>query len=437
MSQASPTIGANKSGILYRQEDNDAKQALMTHHKGAAAPGYAQAGTLWVDDSGTPWRLKFYDGSDWITLADINAGSNTVSFYHGTSSARLLGHAPDTGSTNAYETAPAPAITSYITGQIVTLKPASPNTGACTIAVSGLTAKAIKMPNGSNPPASAMLPSATHILIYDGTNFVLANPTVSGLNVSPGISGYTLSNSPPDTVNDIIVSGGACSDTTHTVVMRRYSAMTKQLDALWAVGSGQGGRDTGSIADGTWHAFMIADASNAGYDILFSQSPTAPTLPAGYIYFRRVGSFIRSGGAIVQFSGAREKSGGEVVYGLATPVLDVSVTNLSTTSTQYNVTAPAGITSIGIMCHATAQTTSAGQSVIIQGAATSPYATFTGPSALAAPGSVISTAVANQAFASGILELLPSTTPSIRAVSSVASTTLRVMTIGWVDYRTD
>ena len=48
MSQANPTIGADKTGLAYRQEDNDGKKALLTHHKGASAPGYAEAGMIWI-----------------------------------------------------------------------------------------------------------------------------------------------------------------------------------------------------------------------------------------------------------------------------------------------------------------------------------------------------------------------------------------------------
>lgn len=436
MSQASPIIGANKSGIVYRQEDNDAKQALMTHHKGSSAPSYAEAGTIWIDDSATPWKMKFHDGSDWITLAEINATSNAVTFYQGTAPTRSLSHATDTGSANAYDIAPSPALGAYATGQIVILKPANSCTGASTLVVSGLAAKTIKMPNGGNTPAGAMQTGTFYFLVYDGTHFILTNPSAALGSVSPGISGYVMSNA-ADTANDITVSGGICSDSTNAVVIRRASAITKQLDSLWSVGSGQGGRDTGSIADGTWHVFIIADSNNAGYDILFSQSATAPTLPAGYVFFRRIGSFLRASGSIVQFSGARERGGGQIVYGLATPVLDVSVSNLGTAGALYNVTAPAGVSSIAIVCHATSMTTTAGQAVIIQGAASSPFATFATPSSTAAPGAVISMATANQYFASGIQELMPNATPAIRAVSSVNSTNFRLTTIGWVDHRAE
>lgn len=183
MTQATPTIGANKSGLTYRQEDNDGKKALLNHHKGSTAPTYKEAGMIWLDDAATPWLLKFYDGSDWITLGELHAGNNTFNPYYGAAAGRLLGHATDTGPANAYAVAPSPAVTAYTTGQIVTLKPANANTGSSTIAVNGLAAKNIKMPDGTNPPANALLTTGTYILVYDGTNFILTNPSVSAQSV--------------------------------------------------------------------------------------------------------------------------------------------------------------------------------------------------------------------------------------------------------------
>jgi hypothetical protein len=180
MSQSTPLIGANKSGLAYRQEDNDGKQALLNHHKGAAAPSYAEAGAIWLDDSATPWLLKIHDGADWIALGAVNATANTFLPYAGSAGLRLLGHAADTGSANTYAIAPAPAISAYATGQMVTLKPANANTGASTINVNGTGAKNIKLLDGSNPPANALLTTGVYALVYDGTNFVLLNPSTTG-----------------------------------------------------------------------------------------------------------------------------------------------------------------------------------------------------------------------------------------------------------------
>lgn len=179
MTQSNPNIGANKTGLQYRQEDNDGKKALLNHHKGPSAPSYKEAGMIWLDDAATPWALKFYDGSDWITLGDIHAANNTFSPYLGAAALKLLHYAADTGSVNAYAVAPSPAISAYVAGQSVLLKPANASTGSATLAVSGLGAKNIKMPDGSNPPSGAMLTTGIYTLIYDGTNFVLSNPTTA------------------------------------------------------------------------------------------------------------------------------------------------------------------------------------------------------------------------------------------------------------------
>ena len=78
MTQQTPIIGASQSGLQYRTQDNDGKQALLNHHKGITAPTYAEAGCIWLDDSATPWVLKIHDGTDWIVLSEVNATTNVV-----------------------------------------------------------------------------------------------------------------------------------------------------------------------------------------------------------------------------------------------------------------------------------------------------------------------------------------------------------------------
>ena len=78
MTQANPIIGANKTGLNYRLEDNDGKKAIINNHKGGSEPEYAESGMLWLDDSQTPWDMKFYDGSNWISLFKIDTASNLI-----------------------------------------------------------------------------------------------------------------------------------------------------------------------------------------------------------------------------------------------------------------------------------------------------------------------------------------------------------------------
>jgi len=70
MTQATPSIGANKSGLQYRTEDNDGKKALLNHHKGATAPAYAEAGSSgWTIPRrrGRSRSMTARTGSNWVT----------------------------------------------------------------------------------------------------------------------------------------------------------------------------------------------------------------------------------------------------------------------------------------------------------------------------------------------------------------------------------
>ena len=112
--------------------------------------------------------------------------------------------------------------------------------------------------------------------------------------------GLTLSNG-TDATNDINISSGTCRSYDNTADMLLPATITKQLDAAWAAGTNAGGRDTGAIADGTWHVHIVKNLTTTAVDALFSLSPDAPTLPSGFSLFRRVGSTIRTGATIITF----------------------------------------------------------------------------------------------------------------------------------------
>lgn len=175
MTQSNPILGANLSGLTYRTQDNNAKRALLNHHKGSAAPTYAEAGMIWMDDSDTPWRLKVHDGSDWIILGEVNSTTNTFTPYLGAAALRFLNFSADTGSADTYVVSPSPPATTHIAGQIVTLKPANANTGAATLTLNDLPAKNIKTSRGADLSAGMLNENGVYLLVYDGVNFVLLN----------------------------------------------------------------------------------------------------------------------------------------------------------------------------------------------------------------------------------------------------------------------
>ena len=76
--------------------------------------------------------------------------------------------------TNAITASATPAITAYALGQKFSFLPAAANTGAVTIAINGLAAKAITK-FGTDPLVAGDLPIAATEIFYDGTQFQLTS----------------------------------------------------------------------------------------------------------------------------------------------------------------------------------------------------------------------------------------------------------------------
>ncbi|SFR16773.1 hypothetical protein [Desulfoscipio geothermicus] len=77
--------------------------------------------------------------------------------------------------TDDYAITPVPAPISYIAGQMFRFKADVANTGACTLNVNTLGAKAIKMEDGSDPANGMIQAGAIVTVIYDGTYFRIPN----------------------------------------------------------------------------------------------------------------------------------------------------------------------------------------------------------------------------------------------------------------------
>lgn len=151
------------------------------------------------------------------------------------------------------------------------------------------------------------------------------------------IYGLTLSNNVTDPTNDIDIAVGRATDSDNNEMMVLSSALTKRLDATWAVGTNQGGLDTGTVANATYHVWLIERTDTGVVDVLFSTSATAPTMPTNYDRKRRIGSIVRGASAINRFV----QDGDLFLYD--TPVLDVSATNPGTSAVTQALTVPTGI----------------------------------------------------------------------------------------------
>lgn len=155
----------------------------------------------------------------------------------------------------------------------------------------------------------------------------------------PGfLYGMELSNNSIDAANDIDVAAGvACATQASPVIMRLAAALTKRMDAAWAVGNNAGCLDAGAIAtDANYYVFAIHRPDTGITDILVSLSATAPTLPANYTMSRRIGSIIRISSANLGFT----QHGDEIQ--LKIPRLDVDVVNQTAAAVLRLLSVPQG-----------------------------------------------------------------------------------------------
>jgi len=188
-----------------------------------------------------------------------------------------------------------------------------------------------------NPTGSPAAPSEISLgagLSFSGTSVISTlDPTVV-----PGyLSGLTLSTAGSSATFGI--AAGGANDTASGGMMVLASAYTKTTSA-WAVGSGNGALDTSTIAINSWyHVFLIKRTDTGVVDVLFSLSPTSPTLPTNYTLSRRIGSMKTNGSS--QWTSFTQ-TGDAFVW--AASVTDVSAGTPSTGSrTLQALTVPTGI----------------------------------------------------------------------------------------------
>lgn len=340
--------------------------------------------------------------------------------------------ATDTGAASALVISPIPAPAAYVSPPVGIMgfwvKAANAPTGASTLNVMGasgalLGAVPIHNPDGSAIVANQWAAGAILGLFSDGSGFQLVSvsrtPAVTALRGY--LAGLTLSGGGSTTLT---ISAGQATSDDNTTLMSLASTYTKTF-AAWAVGSGNGGLDTGAIAANTWyHVFLIERTDTQVVDVLISLSPTAPTLPTSYTKQRRIGS-IRTDATpnIISFS----QNGDEFLW--PTTVNDVNVATLGTARTLFTLTVPTGI-KVNALIRANENLSGGSPNVII----TSPDETDQAPSATGAPGAdlIPSNTSAN---AAGRFNVRTNTSAQIGARSSAASTTLLVSTFGWIDTR--
>ena len=255
------------------------------------------------------------------------------------------------GTANAITVTSNSPIASYATGQIIGFKAAATNSAATTLNVNGIGAKAIRKNTQTVDAALSggeIISGGIYTCVYDTAlnagagGWLLTQPSLAdiytAISAAPAghLYGLTLSNNVADAANDIdIAAGSAASDGASPVMMTLAAALTKRLDGSWAVGTNQGGLDTGSIANTTYHVWLIRRSDTGVVDALFSTSATSPTMPASYDQKRRIGAFKRESGSIWAF-----KQTGDL-FELVAPTEDVAT--VTTSAALRTLRVPAGL----------------------------------------------------------------------------------------------
>ena len=108
---------------------------------------------------------------------------------------------------------------------------------------------------------------------------------------------------------ELSVAPGQSADSTNVVTIRQPFTFYKTLASAWSAGVGSsgspvGGLDSGSVAASTWYNVFVISKADGTADVIFStaSSSIGPSLPTGFLYWRRVWSiYTRLISAIFEF----------------------------------------------------------------------------------------------------------------------------------------
>jgi hypothetical protein len=245
---------------------------------------------------------------------------------------------------------------------------------------------------------------------------------VAALNKS--IYGFTYSVNGSDPTNDIDFAAGGAMDSTGAYWITG-GALTKQLDAAWAVGTNAGMLDTGAVGDNDYYLYVIARSDTGVVDYLASLSSSAPTMPASYDYKRLIGWVKRVGGTNVAWTTYETEGGGlELLW--TSPTLDIDLANTLTTARRTDaVKVPLGFS---VTAHLNVLLSDATATIAW---ITCPDQTDLAPAITVAPLRNVGFNTANVVRPGGQLFVRTSSTGRIAARANLTVDDYRVVTIGF------
>jgi len=277
-----------------------------------------------------------------LSTADLNQSAKAAAQYGSGN------YFTDSGVANAYLLSPIGSMQSaaaYFDGMEIRFRAANASSGASTINVNSLGAKAIKQANGVTDITTEISTTADSILRFDNANdcFIYdtgisaATTTAAGLSLLS--SPITLQNNATDPNNDIDFGAGVMQfdDGTGRAAV---TATTKQLDTNFVAGTNQGGLDTGTKAVDTWYyCYAIYNPTTGATDALFTATYGAPTMPAGFTKKAYVGALLTGAAGNILVGSYQYKRDGSYRFLFSEQITDYT-TSVPSISTAIAITAP-------------------------------------------------------------------------------------------------
>ena len=246
-----------------------------------------------------------------------------------------------------------------------------------------------------------------------------------GMLLRSHLAGLQLANNTGAPTTKIDVSAGACADDTNAVIVSQAAPAT--IDCTT---TGAWGLDTGILGSNTWyHIFKIMKADGTD-SVVASTSPSSPTMPSGYSYKRRIGSFKTDGSAhIVGFIQFGDR------FLLKTPALDYSSTPSDTNAFLVTLTTPNGIRTVALLNILAQCTSNGGELNVYLSSTDCDDLAPGGVSNLVSPLATIETYDGGNGNASGSqAQIVTNANSQIRARVGIARQ-FGIATLGWFDRR--
>lgn len=388
-------------------------------------PVYASATTFTFAGDKTP----IYSVGRRLKLTDASTLYGTISACAYSAPNTIVTVALDTGSLSGTLSAVALGALTPSNSSIPTVPVASGGTGATTAAGAraGLSAQQdvittrgdLVRGSATNAAERVALGVRGQTIVSDGTDVKW------GMLIRSHLAGLQLSNNTGAPTTKIDVSAGACADDANAVVISQAISSTIDCTTTGALGL-----DSGSLGNNTWyHVFKIMKADGTD-SLVASTSVASPTMPSGYIYKRRIGSFKTDGTAhIVGFIQFGDR------FLLKTPALDYSNTPSDTNAFLLTLTTPGGVRTVALLNVLVQCTANGGELNVYLSSVDCDDLAPGGVSNLVGPLTTIETYDGGNGNASGSqAQVITNANSQVRARVGITRQ-FGIATLGWIDRR--